>query len=96
MDLVGRRVIHELEGPDADIARYQDPDGRPYKTMVEKIRFRLGLTTLAYQRIDDLKKAINLPGICTYCWTGQDVSLDKSCAPGCTSCTKTSCAVKSV
>ena len=96
MDLAGRRVIQEIEGPDADIARYQDPDDRPYKTMVEKIRFRLGLTTLSYQRIDDLKKAIGVPGICTYCWTGQDVSLDESCAAGCVSCSKVSCAVKSV
>lgn len=96
MDLITRRVIHELDGPHADIARYQDPDERPYKTMVEKIRFRLGLTTLAYQRIDDLHRAIDLPGLCTYCWTGKDVSLDSSCAPGCVSCAKTSCAVRSV
>ena len=56
------------------------------KAMVEKIRSDLGLTSLAYQRLDDLVAAIGLPKekLCTYCWTGKDVS-DKKCA-GCANC----------
>ena len=79
MDLVTRRVIQELEGDGADIRKYQDPDGAPYKKMVEVIRARLGLTTLAYQRIDDLKQAIALDGdpVCTYCWDGRDITLQE-------------------
>jgi len=71
MDLMTRRVIRELDGPDADIAAYQDPDGTPYKRMVETIRKELGLTTLAFQRVEDVPRAIDLPDdpVCTYCWT---------------------------
>ncbi len=41
--------------------------------MVEIIRKELNLTTLQYQRLDDMIQAIGLPKnkICTYCWDGQ-------------------------
>jgi len=40
--------------------------------MVDRIRHRLGLTSLKYQRLDDLVSAIGLPKekLCTYCWDG--------------------------
>ena len=40
--------------------------------MVELIRERLGLTSLRYQRLDDLVSAIGLPKakLCTFCWDG--------------------------
>jgi amidophosphoribosyltransferase len=40
--------------------------------MVEAVRERLGLTSLRYQRLDDLVAAIGLPKekLCTYCWDG--------------------------
>jgi amidophosphoribosyltransferase len=40
--------------------------------MVQTIRRRLKLTSLKYQRLDDLVKAIGLPKeqLCTYCWDG--------------------------
>jgi glutamine phosphoribosylpyrophosphate amidotransferase len=43
--------------------------------MVEKIRARLGLTSLKYQTLDDMVKAIGLPRekICTYCWSGESL-----------------------
>jgi len=39
---------------------------------VDRIRGRLGLTTLAYQHLGDLVEAIGLPKekLCTYCWDG--------------------------
>ena len=86
-DLATRRYIRDVEGDDpAVVDKYQDADGAPYKAMVEKIRSDLGLTSLAFQRIDDLVAAIGLPKekLCTYCWTGKDVS-DKKCA-GCANC----------
>ncbi|HUS91584.1 MAG TPA: amidophosphoribosyltransferase, partial [Phycisphaerae bacterium] len=72
MDLAGRRAIKELEGADADPAPYADPDGEAHAAMVERIRTRLNLTTLRYQRLDDLVDAIGLPNasLCTYCWDG--------------------------
>ena len=40
----------------------------------ECIRRRLGLTSLRYQRLDDLVAAIGLPRekLCTYCWNGSE------------------------
>jgi amidophosphoribosyltransferase len=40
--------------------------------MVDSIRRRLKLTTLRYQRLDDLVGAVGLPKckLCTYCWDG--------------------------
>jgi hypothetical protein len=40
--------------------------------MVEKIRRRLKLTSLEYQRLEDLVEAIGSPKekVCTHCWDG--------------------------
>ncbi len=97
LDLATRRFIREIEGDNADIAAYRDPDGAPYQEMVGRIRQRLGLSSLAYQRIDDLVEAIGLPRdkLCTYCWTGEDVAKPNGCTHGCTHC-PSPCAAKSV
>lgn len=75
-DLITRRYIRGHEGESADIAKYADPNGEPYKRMVEFIREKLNLTSLAFQTVDDLVAAIGLPKekLCTYCFTGQDCS----------------------
>jgi amidophosphoribosyltransferase len=76
-DLATRRYIREMEGDDpAAVEKYMDPESEHYKAMVDKIRSDLSLTSLAFQRLDDLVKAIGLPAdkICTRCWTGKDVS----------------------
>ena len=77
-DLITRRYIRGKEGEGADLAKYTDPDTPEYAEMVEFIREKLNLTSLAFQRIDDLIKAIGLDEskLCTYCWTGKDVSID--------------------
>jgi len=73
LDLAGRKAIQEIQpeckGCQAD---YVDPDSQNFKRMVELIRNRLNLTTLQYQRLDDLVAAIGLPKekLCTYCWDG--------------------------
>ena len=72
-DLAGRRAIKELEGSaEADPRPYCDPDSDGYAAMVEGIRRRLNLTSLRYQRLEDLVGAIGLPKekLCTYCWDG--------------------------
>jgi amidophosphoribosyltransferase len=88
MDLATRRTIREIDGDNADVSGYRDPDGAPYKEMVGRIRQRLGLSSLAYQRMDDLVEAIDLPKekLCTYCWSGEDVSKPNGCTHGCTRC----------
>ena len=75
LDLAGRTAVHELEGGEpADLHAYADPDGPQYAAMVESIRRRLGLTSLRYQRLDDLVTAIGLSReqLCTYCWSGTE------------------------
>ncbi len=71
LELAGRRAVHDIEGDNPDnLDKYADPDTDEYAAMVERIRERLGLTTLRYQRLDDLVDAIGLPKekLCTYCW----------------------------
>ena len=73
LDLAGRWAIKELIGKDIeDPAEYTNPESENYKAMVEVIRKRLGLTTLQYQKLEDLVKAIGLDksSLCTYCWDG--------------------------
>ena len=75
LDLAGRRSIQDLGGGEADdLSAYADPDSEAHKAMVEGIRARLGLTSLQYQRLDDLLSAIGLPEdqVCTYCWSGRE------------------------
>jgi len=73
LDLAGRWAIKELIGRDTDDpSEFTNPQSDKYKAMVEIIRQRLQLTTLKYQRLEDLVKAIGLPksSLCTYCWDG--------------------------
>jgi amidophosphoribosyltransferase len=75
MDLAGRRSLVEIEGDENASARgYDDPDSERHARMVERIREGLNLTTLRYQRLDDLVEAVGLPKekLCTYCWDGAD------------------------
>jgi len=75
LDLAGRKAIQELEGShDKNLEEYSNPCSEKYCAMVEKIRKRLNLTTLKYQKLDDMIKAIGLPKckLCTYCWDGQE------------------------
>lgn len=75
-ELITRRVIRELEPEnlEPDIDSYQDPKSEKYKKMVEAIRQIIGATTLEFQTLEGLIKAIDLPQekICTHCWTGHD------------------------
>lgn len=95
LDLATRRTIREIEGDNADVAVYRDADGAPFKEMVGRIRQRLGLASLAYQRLDDLVASIGLPQnkLCTYCWTGEDVSKPACCVHGCVRCARPCAAV---
>ena len=73
LDLAGRWAIKKLLGRNIeDPIEYTDPNSDKYKAMIDVIRKKLGLTTLQYQRLEDLVKAIGLPKekICTYCWDG--------------------------
>lgn len=73
-ELVARRAIRSLEGDmSGNLDRYLDEDSPEHARMVEWIRTMLKVTTLRYQRLDDMIAAIGLPAdrLCTYCWTGK-------------------------
>jgi amidophosphoribosyltransferase len=75
LDLAGRWAIKELIGRNIEDPKdYIDPESEKYKAMVEVIRKRLQLTSLKYQRLENLIKAIGLPAknVCTYCWNGKE------------------------
>jgi len=76
LDLAARKAIKRLEGDDpVDISRYAQNDSESYKAMIEEIRKILNLTTLKYQRLENMVKAIGLPKekLCTYCWDGVEI-----------------------
>jgi amidophosphoribosyltransferase len=75
LDLAARKAIVEIEGSaDKFLDEYTDPDSEKHAAMVERIKERLKLTSLKYQRLPDLVEAIGLPKekLCTYCWDGAE------------------------
>ncbi len=73
MELITRRVIKDLEGdPDKDLDQYATTDSPKYNAMVEAIRKQLGLTSLKFNSIETIIKAIGLPKckVCTHCFDG--------------------------
>jgi amidophosphoribosyltransferase len=74
LELAGRRAIEDLEGSNVeDLSEYTNPESEKYKEMVDIIRKSLNLTSLKYQKLENLVKAIGLPKekLCTYCWNGK-------------------------
>jgi len=74
LDLAARQAIKELGGDGGDLKAFANPDSDKYKAMIESIRKQLHLTSLKYQRLDDLVRTIGLPKekLCTYCWDGAE------------------------
>jgi amidophosphoribosyltransferase len=67
-DLAARNAIKELEGnKTVNLKEYCNVKSKKYCKMVELIQKKLGLTSLKYQTLDDMIKAIGLPKekICT-------------------------------
>lgn len=73
-DLYTRRIIRDMEGTDKltdeILTEYVNPDGAKYQEMVDIMCKHLQLTSLKFQRLDDLVEAIGLPkcDLCTHCW----------------------------
>ncbi len=73
MELITRRVIQKLEGDaDKNLEEYATSDSPKYNAMVEEIREQLGLTSLKFNSIETIVKAIGLPkcDVCTHCFDG--------------------------
>ena len=73
MELITRRIIKELEGvANKNLDKYATTDSPEYKRLVEEIRRRFGLTSLRFNTIETLIRAIGLPKckVCTHCFDG--------------------------
>ena len=73
MELITRRIIQDFEGDATkDLDKYATEGTEQHERMVEEIRRRLGLTSLKFNSIETLVKAIGLPKckLCTHCFDG--------------------------
>ena len=73
LELMTRRIIKDLEGDEnKDLEKYADPDSPEHRRMVQRIADMFGLTSLEFNRVDTLVKAIGLPKCkaCTHCFDG--------------------------
>jgi amidophosphoribosyltransferase len=88
-ELAARKAIRAMEGKDIDdVSDYVDHKSLKFKKMVEWIAKDLGVTTLKYQILDDMVKAIGLPRekLCLYCWNGECPQSNVTDEVGCRSC----------
>ena len=73
LDLAGRKAIKALEGAeDKYLDEYAKSNSEKNAAMVDQIKRRLRLTSLKYQKLENLVEAIGLPKekLCTHCWDG--------------------------
>ena len=73
LDLAARKAIGHLEGENpTNLRKYTDPNTKEYSQMLDYIREQIGVSSLKYQKLDDVVEAVGLPQekLCTYCWTG--------------------------
>ncbi len=74
-ELLARRIIMELEGPEGDkyISEYSDGTTERGKALRKAVCEKLGFESMGYQRVDNVLDAIGLDPskVCTYCWTGK-------------------------
>jgi len=73
LDLAGRKAIMELEGSDDKfLDQYATAGSEKNMAMTDKIRSKLRLTSLKFQKLEDLVEAIGLQKekLCTHCWDG--------------------------
>ena len=76
MELIARRTVYELEGEEGEkhLDEYSDPNTERGQKLREAICRQLHFTSLEYQSLDELIKAIGLEPckVCTYCWNGKE------------------------
>jgi amidophosphoribosyltransferase len=76
LDLAARTAIRKIDNRENPVLEeFTDPESDKYHAMIEIIRQRKKLTSLQYQKLDDMIEAIGLPKekLCTYCWDGRDI-----------------------
>ncbi len=74
-ELAARRVIKKIMGEKQfDIEAFIDDKSPQYQEMIKTIQKELEVTSLKYQTIDNMVKAIGLPKekLCLFCWNGKE------------------------
>ncbi len=76
MELIARRVIMELEGPEGfhHIEEYSDGNTERGKALRHTICEQMNFSSLEFQSLEGLIKAIGIDPckLCTYCWNGKE------------------------
>ena len=76
MDLIARRVVHQLEGDEGanHLDKYIDSSTERGQCLVKTICESMGFDSLSYQSLDGMLEAIGIDRekICTYCWNGKE------------------------
>ena len=76
LELIARQIIDEYEGIEGVqyINEYSDSKTERGRRLRDEICRRLKLTSLEFQSLDGIVKAIGIPesDLCTYCWTGKE------------------------
>ena len=73
LELITRRIIQKLEGaPAKNLEKYATTGSPEYNELVEQIRQEFGLTSLKFNTLETLIRAIGLPKckVCTHCFDG--------------------------
>ncbi len=74
-ELFARRVLKNMFGKHIKETKpYLDPDSKQYSEMLQNMEKDLNVTSLKYQRLEDMLAATGLAddSLCTYCWTGKE------------------------
>jgi amidophosphoribosyltransferase len=75
-ELFARRILKQMHGKHIqNVEPYLDPESTHYKKMIRAMEKDLNVTSLQYQRLEDMCAATELKAenLCTYCWTGREV-----------------------
>lgn len=80
MELITRRTLCELENIRPEqvtreiLEEYANPHTEKHQQMVASIGARLGFTSLKFQYLEDVMKAVGVDSckLCTYCWDGRE------------------------
>lgn len=76
MELIARRIINDLEGPEGfeHIDEYCDSQSERGQKLRKKLAEELHLASVEFQSLDGIIEAIGLDkcSLCTYCWNGKE------------------------
>lgn len=73
-ELFARRILKQFHGKHIEnVEAYLNLQSKEYKEMIKAMEKDLNVTSLRYQKLEDMLTTTSLPAesLCTYCWTGK-------------------------